>query len=286
MVVGFIYSLVSVAYSVAFLRGTQGASKSVKKAVAVAKGKKAAAPKVKPFADATLSMLLKGSVITGIVSILANNNGYEYADRLQTIFHTIATFTTYVWGANTLPAEVTKIFHPLVVSCLLTLGVIKFTGYATTTDFIDVLKSYRVKSYDLMKLGAGDVLMFLLGPSVVSFALAMYDRRKLLKENFFIVISSMLVSSIGCLYGTAAIVRLIALGGSGDNAAILRLSLLPRNVTTALGIAIANIFGGDVAIAARYVHTVHTLYVSEECDWIAVARNDFVAFLCVSNAKF
>ena len=242
----------TIAYSVLFLRGVQGnlapAPPAAKKRVS-----KAAGPPAKPFLDSTLSMLMKGSLFSGAISIAADRNGYEHASRLRTVFHTLSTFTTYVWGANTLPAAVTKIFHPLVASCLLTLGVVQVTGMATGSTFTDVLKTYRVKSLNLMEIGAGDILLFLLGPTVVSFAMSMYDRRKLLKENFLIVIAAMLVSSLGCLYGTAAFVRLIALGGSEGGGDIVRLSLLMRNVTTALGIEIAKMFGGDVAIAARYV---------------------------------
>jgi putative effector of murein hydrolase len=176
--------------------------------------------------------------------------GNDLATPLQTVFLCVATFATYVWGAR-LPSGFNKTIHPLITSTLLTLGIIHLTGMASGSSFIEVLKTYKVGSLDLMKTGAGDVLLFLLGPSVVSFAVSMYGRKKLLKENFFIVMAAMLISSGGGLFGTAAFARAIRLGGA--NGGMIRLSVLSRNVTTALSMAIAAILGGDISIAASVV---------------------------------
>mmetsp|Transcript_25805 Transcript_25805/g.63187 ORF Transcript_25805/g.63187 Transcript_25805/m.63187 type:complete len:281 (+) Transcript_25805:812-1654(+) len=197
-----------------------------------------------------MSRLLKGSVATAILSFAATKMGNDLATPLQSIFLGISTFATYVWAAR-LPSSFTTTVHPLITSTLLTLSVIYGTGLATGFSFIDVLKTYKTGTLDLMKTGAGDVLLFLLGPSVVSFAVAIYGRKKLLKENFFIVMIGMLISSGGGLFGTAAFVRAIQLGGK--TGAMVRLSVLSRNVTTALSMAITAMLGGDLSIAASVV---------------------------------
>jgi putative effector of murein hydrolase len=79
----------------------------------------------------------------------------------------------------------------------------------------------------------------------------MYSRKQLLKENLLIVTAAFLVSSIGGLFGTAAFVKLINLGGASGR--LVRLSVLPRNVTTPLAIAITNLLEGDISIAASVV---------------------------------
>lgn len=94
--------------------------------------------------------------------------------------------------------------------------------------------------------------MYLLGPSAVSFAIGMYDKRALLKQNLVTVLAAVMVSSLGGLYGTAALVRLIALGGK-FGASIIRLSMLSRNVTTALALPLTSMIGGDLALAAAVV---------------------------------
>jgi len=116
---------------------------------------------------------------------------------------------------------------------------------------MNVLQSYRVGSLHWSDGGAGDHLLNLLGPSVVSFAIAVYSRKKLLSENLLVVISAMLISSAGGLFGTAAFVRAINLGGK--NGALVRLSVLSRNITTALAMAVTAILEGNIAIASSVV---------------------------------
>lgn len=248
-ILGWAFSLSTVASIVLFLRAAQGnLIKSPPPAPKVKKGKIVAAPK--PYADETMSFLLKSSIITGIISVSATRMGNDFATPLRSLFLFLSTCATYVWGAR-LPSGFTKTVHPLVTSTALTLGIIHLTGMATGSSFIDVLKTYKVGSLDLLTTGAGDILLFLLGPSVVSFAIAMYSRRVLLKENFLIVASAMMVSSAGGLFGTAGFVKLIKLGG--DVGKMIRLSVLSRNVTTALSMAIAAMLGGDISIAASVV---------------------------------
>ena len=67
------------------------------------------------------------------------------------------------------------------------------------------------------------------------------------------VITAMVISSAGGLYATGAFVRLIQLGGKTGNAALVRLSILARNVTTALAMALTDMVGGDLSIAAAVV---------------------------------
>jgi putative effector of murein hydrolase len=76
----------------------------------------------------------------------------------------------------------------------------------------------------------------------------MYDRRKLMKENLAEVATAVGVSSFGGLFGTAAAVRLLEIGSPS-----VRLSLLSRNITSPLAMAIAKILGADVSLAVSMV---------------------------------
>ena len=208
--------------------------------------------KVKAFDDVSCNLFYKGTIITGIISILATRTGNAYKTPLETIFLVFLTMSTYMWGAN-LPAAFVKVVHPLVTSSVLVLLGIR--GLATVTgdrDFVEVLSAYRANTLDPLKMGAGDLLMYLLGPSVVSFAISVYSRRVLLQKNLLVVLTSMLVASVGGLFGTAALVRAAAVG-TGSSAAMVRLSILARNITTALAIALTKMIGGDISIAASVV---------------------------------
>ena len=196
VVVGFLYSMVTTAYAVLFLRSAQGKLAPPSPAVrAVVPRKKApAAPTVvaKAYRDETFKFLVQTAVVFGIASIVATNMGHEFAMPVRTIFFFFTAFASYVWGAR-LPASFTKIVHPLILSTIITLSVILGTSVATAENFITVLKTYKTGTYDLMKMGAADIMLFLLGPSVVSFAISMYNRRFLLRDNLLIVIVFLLI---------------------------------------------------------------------------------------------
>ena len=204
-----------------------------------------------------MNILSQFTLFSGIASVLTqtilNKSDAIYATPLQTFFFFCVTCSTYVWGAR-LPVRFTKLIHPLLTSTGLTWAVLYWYGIITDKGtFMDMIKSYKVGSMKFDSAGAGDILLFLLGPSVVSFAISMYSRKQLLKENFLIVIASMLVSSLGALFGTAIFSKLIGLGSTSDNGLMIRLSMLARNVTTALAIPITQILNGDVSIAVVVV---------------------------------
>ena len=81
----------------------------------------------------------------------------------------------------------------------------KLLALLTGSTFVSILQSYKAGTLS----GAGDVLLFLLGPAVVALSCQMYGRKQLMRENIPEVGISTLVSSLGGLYGTAAAVRLL-----------------------------------------------------------------------------
>merc|ERR1712174_143876 len=98
--------------------------------------------------------------------------------------------------------------------------------------------------------GAGDLLLYMLGPGVCSLSVSMYSRKKLMKENLLAVLVGMLVSSTGGILSSAFYVRYVGIPG-----AVLRLSLITRNVTTALAMALTTILGGNTSIIASLLVT-------------------------------
>jgi len=254
---GLVYTLYSVAYSVLFLRTMSGkvalpapAASASKKKSAVAAG-----PPPKPFSDETMSFLYKASAVLGIASLATQKTMSDavWGTPLRTAFFYTATFASYVRCAR-LPSAFTKAVHPLLTSTVVVWGLLYAYGVATgSSDFIESLKTYKTSSLAWNAAGAGDMLLFCLGPSVVSFAVSMYSRKKLLVENLLIVVAAMLISSVGGLFGTAAFANLIRLGGTSGNALMIRLSVLARNITTSLAIPVTQILGGDISIAVVIV---------------------------------
>ena len=251
--VGFGFTMTTTALLVLAMRSAQGlvedkveepVKNNNKKAVAT----EAPAPKPKAFSEETYNFLLQGTVLTGAISMAATKKGNAYATPIRTLFMFFGTVFTYVFGAR-LPSGFTKVVHPLVTSTAGTLLLTKLDSLITGSSFEDVLRTYKAGSLSPSKTGAGDILLFLLGPAVGCLAVPMYSRKKIMADNLLVVIAAMLCSAIGGLFGTAWYVRLLSIGSS----AMVRLSLLPRNVTTGLAIVITQMLEGNMAITASVV---------------------------------
>jgi putative effector of murein hydrolase len=255
IVLGFGFTMASTGYLVLAMRTAQGLveEKVAEPAAAPARGRKStavaapAAPK-KPFTDESFEFLLKGTVVTGAISVAATRQSSKYATPLRTIFMFFGTVLTYIFGAR-LPSGFTKVVHPLVTSTAGTLLLTKLDSLLTGSSFEDVLRTYKAGSLSPSKTGAGDLLLFLLGPAVGCLAVPMYGRKKIMADNLLVIVLAMLCSSVGGLFGTAWYVRLLNISSK----TMIRLSLLSRNVTTGLAIVITQILEGNIAIAASVV---------------------------------
>jgi putative effector of murein hydrolase len=206
-----------------------------------------AAP-VKAFSDKLVKSLRIFTAATGAAALLAAKSGSSAAgSSIIALFMLSTTLHNFVFGAR-LPKKFTKVVHPLVTCTALTWNVALLFAALCGTTFKSMLKGYRTGNLSLLGAGAGDVLLFLLGPAVVSLAISMYDRRQLMKANFKEVVTAIGVSSFGGLFGTAAAVRFLGIASP-----YLRLSLLSRNITSPLAMAIASILGADVSLAVSMV---------------------------------
>jgi len=250
VIVGFYFSAFTAAFAVLALRKYQGLVEHAPPATSSTCEGATSSLKSKPFSPELVKFLLSGTVLSGAVTIGVSKSDHAYAGLARTLFMSFTTYAAYVCGAR-LPAVITTVVHPLVTSTLAVFLASHLLGKATDTSFMDVLSTYKTGSLALKSVGAGDILLFLLGPSVVSFAVAIYSRKKVVADNFMVLLIGVLVASAGGLYGTAAFVRAMNLGG--ELGRILRLSMLARNVTTPLAIAITNIIGGDIAFACGVV---------------------------------
>jgi putative effector of murein hydrolase len=247
-----VYSLSSTLVGVTAVRSLQGKSGPVvsKSSKNPPKATSVVAPSGSPFSESQWNFCWKTSLVTALLSLVATKANWSYASPLQMIFTFFFTVTSYIWGSR-LPAAFVKICHPLVTSSVVMLGLLRVLAHFTDRDFAKILRSYKVGTLNPMQAGAGDYLLYLLGPGVVAFAVSVYGRKALLFSNLPMVLTAMMVSSAGGLFATGAFVRLIQLGGSSGG--LVRLSVLARNVTMALAMALTDMIGGNVAIVASVV---------------------------------
>ena len=93
----------------------------------------------------------------------------------------------------------------------------------------------------------GQVLAFLLGPSVVALAVPFYRRLEKIKQNLVPILLSVLIGSITGIVSAVGLALL--LGGSNE----IAISLAPKSVTTPIAIGISQKVGGLPSITAAAV---------------------------------
>lgn len=206
-------------------------------------------PPPKPFSKELVTRLRVLIVFSGVAAVVASRSSAlaPLDASLTTAFLLFATLHSFVFGAR-LPKKFTKIVHPLVTCMCVTWLSAKLLGLVNGYSFAAMLRKYKTGKLTPTGAGAGDLLLFLLGPAVVSLACQMYDRRKLMKDNLAEVATAVGVSSLGGLFATAAAVRWLEIGNPS-----VRLSLLSRNITSPLAMAIAKILGAEVSLAVSFV---------------------------------
>jgi putative effector of murein hydrolase len=219
-------------------------------------------PEPKPFSDELMKFLRITAIFSGLFALEGASPAFtsapaKFLTKFQVPFLSlhlgVVTLASFCYGAR-LPKKFTRAVHPLVVCTSLTWAVMKlFSKCVEGGSFTDMLKAFKMGNgfNGLFGTGAGDVLLFLLGPAVVSLAISMYEKRQLIKDNAKEVAAGVAVSSVGGLFGTAILVRLAQIAQPS-----LRTALLSRNITSPLAMAIAGILGANSSTISLAVSMV------------------------------
>jgi putative effector of murein hydrolase len=241
VVVGFFFTLLSTAFSVKWVRNLNAPTKSAPSQETTTMTTQLP-PFPRAFSDELFHFLCLGTATTGASALFAKGG-----TMAASLFWLFATLNGFVLGVR-LPNAIKQIVHPLVTCTALTWAAIAALSVATRGSFLSMLKLYKTGRLRGTASGSGDVLLFLLGPAVISLAISMYEKRKLMRQNLTELGTAITVSTAGGLYGTALAVRLLGIASP-----YLRLSLLSRNITSPLAMAIAGILGADVSLAVSMV---------------------------------
>lgn len=206
-------------------------------------------PSAKPFSDGFFYSISTSAILGIVASIVASNKIQNtiMTTPLHAVAMLLTTLSSFVFGTR-LPKSFTKFFHPLLTCTGITWSVMRVIGTFTNQSFTQLLQSYKVGTLCPVHLGAGDVLLFMLGPAVISLACQMYNRKKLMRDNILETMFGTIMSSAGGLFGTACFVKYLKL--SSD---IMRTSLMSRNITAAMALAIANILNASPSLAVSAV---------------------------------
>ena len=133
----------------------------------------AAGNATKPFSLALFRTLKSLALATGLLTVgtIKQFPSSKWVKPLQSLFLLFTTLSGFVFGAN-LPKRFTKIVHPLITCASTTWIASKVLAMLTGSTFLTMLQSYKSGTLAPLLAGAGDVLLFLLGPAVIALAVS------------------------------------------------------------------------------------------------------------------
>ena len=206
-----------------------------------------------PFSLTLHKSLAVATLLSGATSVLfstrlpSSSSASSLLPSLaRTLFTFLATLLSYVTGAR-FPSKLRKAIHPLLSSAGLTLALLSLHARLLSQTLTQELQAYVSRSSCPVHLGGGDLLLGLLGPSILAMAVQVYERRALLAKNLGKVLGTCLGASAFGLFSSAALSRALALPPA------LGKATLSRCITTPLAMAVAGLVGADAGIAVLVV---------------------------------
>ncbi len=142
-------------------------------------------------------------------------------------FGLIISLLSYLLGTCLKKKFKNPIFNPLLVSIVLT---------------IITLIVFKI-DYSTYKNSA-NILSYLLTPATVCLAIPLYEKMQILKKNFAAIICGITSGVISSLSSTLLLSKLLSLDYN------MYVTLLPKSITTAIGIGVSEVYGGNTTLTA------------------------------------
>ena len=122
------------------------------------------------------------------------------------------------------------LLNPLLISALVIIGLLKLTGYSNQ-DYQTGMKT----------------ISWLLTPATICLAVPLYEQVQVLRKDLKAILAGILAGTLASL---ASVLLLCILFGLDD---VLTISLLPKSVTSAMGMALSEQSGGNAAITTAVI---------------------------------
>lgn len=137
------------------------------------------------------------------------------------IFPVVLTLLAYKCGAALQKKLKTPLCNPILIAVILVLVFLGCTG----TD----LQTYQAGTAQIS---------WLMTPATVSLAVTMYEQFRILRKNMGLILAGVAAGTISCLAAVLGFCLLFRFAPE------LTASLLPKSVTTAIGVPLAQLIGG------------------------------------------
>jgi len=182
------------------------------------------------------------AAVAALLSTLVSPTGL--GPQMALPFCLACTVGGYLLG-NAVPGKYHGYLHPVVVTALVANAGAALYGNVIGVDYDTALKIYYSKGAGPM--GAGDFLMSFLGSVIMSMGFRIYDQRETMKRHAPEILGATLLSSIFSFFSTALVAKALGLQAG------LARALIPRSVTVALALPIANQLDAPLSITAAAV---------------------------------
>lgn len=146
------------------------------------------------------------------------------------ILPVVLTLFAYRFGMFCQSKLKTPLCNPIIVAVLVVLGVLSVSGLE--------LEVYRQ---------GANMLSWLMTPATVCLAISMYEQVQVLKKRAGMILAGVAAGAI------SSIAMVLAIGLLCKFDADLILSLLPKSVTTAIGVPLSQLTGGVAAITTATI---------------------------------
>lgn len=148
----------------------------------------------------------------------------------STFFGVFLSLLAYVIGMWVKKKLRWSIFNPLLIAILLVMGVLLIFG-------IDYETYYSGAKY----------LSYFLTPATICLAIPLYEKLQVLKHNWRAILAGILSGVLATLFGVLCIALLFSLDHSQY------VTLLPKSITTAIGIGVSEELGGLPTITVAVI---------------------------------
>lgn len=213
-------------------------------------------PHVKPLlASSSIVMLASGKnkvLINGFhnlyfIGLLSrfSSSSTTIIPVLRKVFGFQSTILAFLISSLWIPSKLKKVFHPVLVTTLLSIMCQYLFGLSTFTSLSETLSFYYGS---ISGKGAGDIISYMLTPAILSFGIQLFQYKTFIMSNIITVLGTTIFSSVFALYSSKVLSNVFKI-----NQASVSSSLLTRCITSPLALAGSNLTGADPTLAALIV---------------------------------
>lgn len=128
------------------------------------------------------------------------------------------------------------LFQPLFVAMVLGIAILVVLGKSFDVSTAQVYaKTYKP---------GGDIIFWFLTPATIAFAVPLYKRNDVVKKNWGIILSSLVIGTIVSLFAITIVAKSFGLDKIGVA------SMLSQSATTAIALPLTSAIGGNASVTA------------------------------------